>query len=112
MLHQRGYRGRDEDTGTLHGDVLGTHGLITFQDRTAQDAEDAFRDAVDDYLAFCAERGEVPDEPLGDEPLTETLVLQVPRALHRDLAARAKREGKSLSQFVTDRLAQSASSAG
>ncbi len=115
MLHHRGYSGRIErerETGQFHGEVLGTHGLITFQGQTAEDAEAAFRDAIDDYLAFWAERGEVPEEPPAEDSSAETLVLHVPQALHQTLASRARHEGKSVSEFVVDWLSQSARPGG
>ena len=102
MLHHKGYRGRvefDDQARMLHGEVLDTHGMITFRGRSVEEVEAAFRESVDDYLKFCAERGENPEEPF-----TETLVLRLPTSLHQDLVAGAEREGKSLDQFVTDRL--------
>lgn len=103
MLHHKGYRGRiefDDQTRRLHGEVLDTHGMITFEGRSVDEVEASFREAVDDYLAFCAERGEEPEEPM-----TERLVLDVPKSLHDELSVAAQREGKSISQWVADRLA-------
>ena len=51
----------DEEAGILHGEVVGTRDVITFQARSVDELEQAFRDSVDDYLAFCKERDEPPD---------------------------------------------------
>ena len=66
MIEYKGYRGRAEidfDAGLIHGQVVGIRDVITFQGATVEEARQAFRDSVDDDLAFCAERGEAPEEP-------------------------------------------------
>ena len=65
----RGYSGLanfDSNAGLIRGRVLNLHDMITFQGKTLEEAEAAFRDSVDDYLEFCAERGETPDTPDSD----------------------------------------------
>lgn len=69
----KGYIGRadlDSDAGMVRGRVLNLHDMITFQGKTFQEAEAAFRDSVDDYLEFCAERGETSDTP--DSPRVDS----------------------------------------
>ena len=68
---------------------------------SADELEAAFHESVDDYLAFCAERGEAPDKPFSGR-----LMLRLPKDLHRDVFVGARRAGKSLNQFVLDRLRQ------
>ena len=102
MLSYKGYTGHvefDDEARVFHGEVLDTRDVITFQGRSVDEIEVAFRDSIDDYLAFCAERGEDPDRPFSGR-----LMLRLPKELHRDVFVEAKREGKSLSQFVVDRL--------
>ena len=67
MMEYKGYLGRvefDDDTQTFHGEVINTRDVITFQGQSDVDLMQALRDSVEDYLEFCAERGEVPDTPL------------------------------------------------
>lgn len=59
MLNYRGYTGRaefDDEAGIFHGEVLDLRDVITFQGTSVEGLEQAFRDSVDDYLEFCAER--------------------------------------------------------
>lgn len=81
--------------------MLDTRDVITFQGRSVDEIESAFRESVDDYLIFCSERGEAPDKPFSGR-----LMLRLPKDLHRDVFVGARRTGKSLNQFVVDRLRQ------
>jgi predicted HicB family RNase H-like nuclease len=51
----------DEDAGILHGEVVNTRDVITFQGTCVEEIEQAFIDSVEDYLEFCAQRGEQPE---------------------------------------------------
>ncbi len=59
MIMYRGYIGQvtlDEEAGLLHGQVLNTRDVITFQGRSVRELHKALKHSVDDYIAFCAER--------------------------------------------------------
>ena len=104
MLNYKGYRGRvefDDEAGLFHGEVLDLKDVITFQGKSVEELENAFRDSIDDYLAFCEERGEEPDRPFSGR-----LMLRLPPALHREVYVQARREGKSLNQWIADKLAK------
>jgi len=65
-MRYRGYTGKvefDAGAGILHGEVVGIRDVVTFQGRTVEEVQRAFRESVDDYLAFCRRRGESPDKP-------------------------------------------------
>lgn len=102
MLDYKGYKGRveyDDEAGILHGEVLGLRDVVTFQGTNVEEIETAFKDSVDDYLDFCAERGEEPDRPFSGK-----LVLRLPPELHRTVSLRAAQEGKSINQWITESL--------
>lgn len=102
MLEYKGYRGRvefDSEGKIFHGEVVGTRDVITFQGTSVEELEAAFRDSVDDYLEFCAERGEEPEKPF-----TGRLMVRLPPDLHRELYVEAQEEGKSLNQLIAERL--------
>jgi predicted HicB family RNase H-like nuclease len=59
MLHYKEYTGHvvyDDEAGLFHGEVLDLRDVVTFQGRCVEEIEQAFRDSIDDYLAFCEER--------------------------------------------------------
>jgi hypothetical protein len=55
MLEYKGYVGTVEpDEGAFIGRVVGLRDVITFEGETYLEVEQAFRDSIDDYLAFPA----------------------------------------------------------
>ena len=64
MMEYKGYVGKvefDDEASIFHGEVINTRDVITFQGTSVAELEQGFRDSVDDYLAFCSDRGEAPD---------------------------------------------------
>lgn len=53
----------DDEAGIFHGEVLDIKDVIKFQGTSVTELKKAFKDSVDDYLAFCKERDEEPDKP-------------------------------------------------
>jgi predicted HicB family RNase H-like nuclease len=107
MMEYRGYLGHveyDDKAGIFHGEVVNLRDVITFQGESVDELRRAFRESVDDYLAFCAARGEEPEKPYSG-----TFTVRIPPDLHRDIALRARMAGKSLNGWVTDLLGQAAS---
>jgi len=102
MLKHKGYTGYvefDDEAGLLHGEVLDTRDVITFQGNTVDALRQAFRDSIDDYLQFCAERSEKPDKPFSGK-----FVVRLPSELHHRAYVKAAEQGKSLNQFVVESL--------
>ena len=59
----KGYQARvelDEEARVFHGEVINTRDVITFQGSSVDELQQAFEDSVDDYLEYCAARGEKP----------------------------------------------------
>ena len=102
MLTYKGYKGHveyDDEAGVFHGEVLDLKDVVTFQGKSVEEIERAFRESVDDYLEFCEQKGEEPDKPFSGR-----LMLRLPPNLHRKLYVNALREGKSLNQWIAERL--------
>jgi len=102
-MKYKGYEGAvkfDEESGIFHGEVVNTRDVITFQGTSVAELQKAFRDSIDDYLAFCEERGEEPDKPFSGN-----FVVRIPPDLHRELYTEAKKEGKSLNALIEEKLA-------
>ena len=51
----------DAEQHVLTGMVAGIRDAIVFEGSTAEEVEQCFHDAVDDYLEFCAEKGKEPE---------------------------------------------------
>jgi predicted HicB family RNase H-like nuclease len=86
MLNHKGYTGHiefDDEAGLFHGEVVDTRDVVTFQGRSVDEIVQAFRDSVDDYLDFCAERGEKPDKPFSGK-----FVLRIHPELHHAFISR------------------------
>lgn len=59
MLTYKGYTGTvdfDPEADTFHGTVLDLRDVVTFEGRSAEEVERAFRDSVDDYLEMLLRR--------------------------------------------------------
>jgi predicted HicB family RNase H-like nuclease len=103
MLDYKGYNGKvefDEEAGIFHGEVVDLRDVITFQGKSVDELEKAFQDSIDDYLEFCEERGEEPDKPFSGR-----LMVRLPSEIHRKIYVSAKKEGKSLNEYITEKLA-------
>lgn len=104
MMQYKGYIGKvalDGQAGILHGEVIGIRDVVTFQGKSVAEIEKAFRESVDDYLAFCRERGEQPEKPCSGQ-----FVVRVDSELHRRASILARAEGASLNAFVGEALAR------
>jgi predicted HicB family RNase H-like nuclease len=89
----------DADENTFSGTVAGLRDVIHFEGSTARELTKAFRESIDAYLEFCAEKGLNPDRPFNGKILVRT-----EPALHRKAALRAAAEGVSLSQWITKQI--------
>jgi len=102
MIEYKGYIGQvefDDEANIFHGEVINLRDVVTFQGATVHELRKAFHDSVDDYLAFCAERGEAPEKPYSGR-----FVVRVEPELHKAVAMHAKVEHKSLNAWVHDTL--------
>jgi predicted HicB family RNase H-like nuclease len=75
----------DEESQVLLGRVVGLRDVITFEGDSVTEVTQAFRDSVDDYLEFCARRGESPEKPYSGQ-----FVLRLDPSLHGQLASAAE----------------------
>lgn len=102
MMEYHGYIGKvefDDEASVFHGEVINTRDVITFQGKSVAELRKAFQESVNDYLAFCAERGEQPDKPFSGQFIT-----RVSPDLHRQVSVAASVSGKSLNAWVADQL--------
>ena len=108
-MNHNGYIGQidfDEEANLFHGQVINLRDVITFQGRSIDGLRQALADSVQDYLEFCAERGEA-----AEKPFSVKFVLRVPPELHRSMAIAAAREQKSLNAWAKEVLERAANGA-
>jgi predicted HicB family RNase H-like nuclease len=105
MMQYKGYTGKvefDDEADIFHGEVIGVRDVITFQGRTVDQVKKAFKESVDDYLAFCVKRGEEPEKPF-----TGKFMVRIPPDLHRKVYVAAKQSGASLNSWILQTLEES-----
>lgn len=106
MMRYKNYIGTveyDDEAEIFHGEVINTRDVITFQGTSVKEINKAFKDSVDDYLAFCKERGEEPDKPFSG-----TFNVRIKPDLHRIAVISAKRSGLSLNKWVEKAISHEA----
>jgi predicted HicB family RNase H-like nuclease len=67
-LQYKGYDGSVESSAedrVLHGSLLRIRDTIVYEGVDVDSLESHFRAAVNEYLAFCAEEGKTPNQPVG-----------------------------------------------
>lgn len=89
----------DDEAAIFHGEVIDTKDVITFQGKSVSELKKAFRDSVEDYLAFCKKRGEEPDKPFSGK-----FVLRIPKELHRKIYIKAVKNGQSINNYIVKSL--------
>jgi predicted HicB family RNase H-like nuclease len=102
MMEYKGYIARvefDDEAGIFHGEVINLRDVITFEGASVEELRQAFKDSVDDYLDFCAERNEEPDKPFSGK-----FMVRIDPELHRQIYLRAKMESKSLNSWLNETL--------
>jgi len=89
----------DDEANIFHGEVINLRDVITFEGETVDELRKAFNDSIEDYLEFCAERGEDPEKPYSGK-----FLVRVGPELHKTIAIQARKNGKSLNAWVHDAL--------
>lgn len=105
VIEYKGYYSKIEyssDDKVLHGKIEGIRDLINFECDKLEDVEKSFREAVDDYLAFCRSLGQEPEKPYKG-----VFNIRISPELHRRAVIEAANEGITLNQFVAKAVEQS-----
>ena len=106
-MEYKGYLSRvefDDEAGIFHGEVINIRDVITFQGKTVDELRQAFEDSVEDYLAFCAERGEEPNQPFSGR-----FTLCLPPEQYRQVILAAEKVGKGVQVWAAEALTQTTS---
>lgn len=98
IIEYKGYFTKVEysiEDEVLHGKIEGIQDLVNFECESAKDVENAFKECVDDYLAFCEDTGTEPEKPFKG-----VFNVRLSPVKHRQLAMASANQGISLNQFV------------
>ncbi len=91
----------DPELDMFRGEILGLNGGADFYGRTPDELREEFRKSLTVFLEVCEEKGIPPYRQYSGR-----FNLRVPSNLHSEIAARAAAEGKSLNEWITERLSQ------
>src|SRR3990172_2916621 len=89
----------DEEANTFYGEVINIRDVITFQGKTVDELRTSFEESVEDYLEFCALRGEEQDKPF-----TGRFTIVISPEQHRKEVLAAEREGKKIDKWIAEVL--------
>lgn len=103
LMKYKGYTGTveySEKDACLFGRLVGIDDIISYEGESVSEIQQAFHEAVDDYLSDCAAAGKQPNKPYSGK-----FILRLDPELHARLALQAQEAGKSLNQYAVDVLA-------
>lgn len=103
MLKHKGYIAgltHDPQSGVYTGAILNITDAVEFEGDTPEAAEEAFREAIEDYLSFCEDEGVTPDVP-GEQ---SDIHLSLDADTYEKILAAAHAAGESVDTFLSDYL--------
>ena len=101
-MNHKGYAARveyDPEDRIFVGHLAGIRDSVSFHGRTVDELEQAFHEAVQDYLAACRKLKQKPERPASGKVL-----LRLPPELHAAAIRAADLTGQSLNQWAADTL--------
>ncbi|MEX2502462.1 MAG: type II toxin-antitoxin system HicB family antitoxin [Trueperaceae bacterium] len=102
MMEHQGYLGSVRYSAEDHvffGKIEYIRSLVTFEGTDVASLEQAFEEAVDDYLETCDALGRAPEKPFKG-----TFNVRTGQELHRRASLHAMTHDKSLNQVVNEAL--------
>ena len=101
-MEYKGYLGSvefSEEDKVFFGKAMGIRALISYEGTTAQELIDDFHNAIDDYLALCAEEGIQPEVAYKG-----SFNVRISPELHRQAVVFATSHQISLNNFVENAI--------
>jgi predicted HicB family RNase H-like nuclease len=108
MIEYKGYTGVIEyrpEEEAFHGIVANIRDVISFYGTSVEELKEAMAQAVDDYLEYCKGRGIEPAKPYSGR-----FNVRMSAEQHRAVAMAAASSGKSMNDWVVEKLEQASSS--
>lgn len=104
-MNYKGYKGSvdySEEDNCLFGKVLGmSKDCISYEGKDVDELRKDFEGAVDDYLAMCKARGEVPCKPYSGN-----LNVRLTPEIHSRIAMLAQQTGTTINGYIRQTLAK------
>ena len=100
VMEYKGYVGSvefSEEDALFFGKVQGIRSLVSYEGTNAKDLISDFHNAVDDYLAICAERNEAPEVAYKG-----SLNVRLGSETHKQAAIYAFSHQQSLNSFIEE----------
>jgi len=105
IMELEGYKAKIEyDPGLdqFRGEILGLNGSADFYGKSPASLRREFKNSLKVFLEVCEEKGIEPSKEYSGR-----FNLRIPRRLHKEIAARATAENKSINQWVSEVLKRS-----
>ncbi len=102
MMEYEGYLGSahySDDDQVFFGKLEFISALVSYEGKDVKSLKKAFKEAVDDYLAFCKESGKEPEKPFKG-----SFNIRIDSDLHRKLVETATDQGVTLNTYIKDVL--------
>ena len=102
VLTYNGYSARvefDSEDKVFIGHIAAINDVIGFHGESVRELEDAFHEAVDDYLETCQKAGKSPEKPYSGK-----VMFRVDPATHAKAALAAQLRGISLNQWAEETI--------
>ena len=99
-MSYKGYIGSvafSEEDDILFGKIEGIGSVVTYEGKSVLELKTAFHEAVDDYLAFCEEKGIEPQKSYSG-----SLNVRLTPNIHSQVATLAKKAGISINAFIRE----------
>ena len=91
--------GFDEERELMSGTVPGMRDVLHFEGSSIKEARVSFETVVNDYLLWCERDGVEPQKPKSGR-----ILLRVEPDLHRQIEEAAAVEGRSMNDWIVERL--------
>lgn len=102
VLEYKGYRAKvnySSEDNVLFGKIEGINSVVTFEAENATEINDAFKEAVDNYLAFCKINNIKPEKEYRG-----CFNVRVSPEMHKKISIEANKENISLNKYIEKAL--------
>lgn len=89
----------DSEIESFFGNVTNLSSPVTFYGKTVRELKTEFAHSINLYLDLCQENGIDAEKPYSGK-----LILRIDPVLHRKIATKARKEGKSVNRWIAEQI--------